>query len=404
MAVWSTVVVAIVVGGGLQNPPPFGEWADSWGRAPLPFRALAAVAVVAFLTSAARQLLVHVTLGELDAPIRLLPLSRTERFALDWCTAAMFTAVPLIAGSILAIVGDLHTGHSVVGSSLSAILINAAAITSAAFSARNAGPRMLAAACSIAAAACACLGPAGFVAAVVLLGVTVAFGTRVALEERAPAGSAVPTSDAVPPLVLPPPLRLLAEELRWVTRTAPSLLTSVLVSMALMAGAALAVRNNAVHATVATIRIWTFAAALATLFVAYPLVRSRVASLRHRQLEELLPTTAARRFAIRLLTATLYLVPLIVTAAFFAGVAATLCVVAETVLLLAAILFIAERAARLSLSRDLKINLGTSSVALTMGLHPLLGYAVLVLFGVSALRDWQTAQSLDFPRFTEDES
>ena len=143
MAVWSTVIVAIVVAGGLQNPPPFGAWADSWGRAPVAFRALAAAAVVAFITSAARQLLGHVTLGEVDAPIRLLPLRPATRFALDWCSAAMFAAAPLIGLSVLTIIGDVQTGHSIVASIVSPLAISLAVVTSSAFSARKAAPRAI---------------------------------------------------------------------------------------------------------------------------------------------------------------------------------------------------------------------------------------------------------------------
>jgi len=98
MTVWSSVLIAIAVASGLEADLPFVQWSRAWLALETHVRigyGLLLVAAIALLT--------RPLLGRRDDAMRdVLPLTRTQRFAIDTACSAIFLSPPYVAWLLLA--------------------------------------------------------------------------------------------------------------------------------------------------------------------------------------------------------------------------------------------------------------------------------------------------------------
>jgi hypothetical protein len=241
-----------------------------------------------------------------------------------------------------------------------------------------------------------------FVTAIVTVIVLFVFGLRSgAPGEYRRDGEAAPVSPSAPARSTGN-FDLVATELRWIRRGAPSLAASFVVALLILLAAPLAARNNGVVSPLALTRIWTLCGAVATGVVASPLLRARAATLRYRVLEELLPQSDGRRLLMSVIPALIAVTPLALLAFITAPLSVALFVTVEIYALATAFALHGETSAR-SATRDTLFLLAVVAVALAMGLHPVIGFSAAGLFLTAALRSSRRALRLDFPRFTSEE-
>jgi hypothetical protein len=404
--VWSSALVAVIIAGGLESPPPFGAWASSWGKASGSLRASVVIVALLFFRAAARQLLRPLFSGESDAMIRLLPLERPQRYRLDWISVAAFLAVPLLALSLLALLGDVQIQHDLVRPLASFVVVAVAAITVAtnALQLRSLALELAStiAGCLTAAAATThslLLIGIGAIGCVLLLGAGFSFGAI----HDAPRSSMIERHSARTPRQLPMLWRGVVDELRWIARSAPSPVSSFALAVIALLAAPLAAHNNSVSSLLPLTRIWTLCAAVATGLLAYPLLRTRTTTLRYRALEELLPLSGRQRLAENLLPAAVFVSPLALLAFTIAPMTVALIVTLEILLLICTMRFIGEIAARTASSRDSMLALTIVATAMAMGLHPLLGFTLLVALTFFAAAAADRSLQNDFPRFAPEE-
>ena len=101
MRVWGAVIVAFAIAEGLRAAPPLLAWARGWMATPMPRRLLLDGGVALFFGIVARSTFAS-SVGAWGAEqLLVLPLSRRQRYAIDYVSGVMFLLPPLVAMVLL---------------------------------------------------------------------------------------------------------------------------------------------------------------------------------------------------------------------------------------------------------------------------------------------------------------
>jgi hypothetical protein len=97
MRLWGALIVAFAIAEGLHAAPPLLAWARAWMATPLPRRLLLDGGVALAFGLVARSMFLS-TVGAWGAEqLAVLPLTRWQRFAIDYASSMVFLAPPLVA-------------------------------------------------------------------------------------------------------------------------------------------------------------------------------------------------------------------------------------------------------------------------------------------------------------------